>query len=77
MKLIDTHSHIYLDAFDDDLEAVIGRAEENGIDQIFMPNIDSSTFDRMKDVENKYPRCKSMMGLHPCSVKENFREELS
>ena len=78
MNLIDTHAHAYLDEFDNGLETMIGRAKEIGVSQILMPAIDSATHEKMLKLEKKYPQnCISMMGLHPCSVKENFKDELA
>ena len=75
--LIDTHAHIFLKEFDEDLDAVIAKSKEAGVEKIYMPNVDGSTIDRMLAVEEKYKNyCFSMMGLHPCSVKDNFRDEL-
>ena len=77
MKLIDTHCHIYSDEFDSDRPAMISRAESEGIAKMLMPAIDLSTHDQMLELENAFTgKCKSMMGLHPCSVKENYQEEL-
>ena len=74
--IIDSHAHIYLSDFDEDLKEVIYKAKSEGVGNIYMPNIDSSTIDQMHQVEESYPECKSMMGLHPCYVKENYKEEL-
>jgi TatD DNase family protein len=74
--IIDSHAHIYLTDFKDDLGAVIERAKSEGVTDIYMPNIDSTTIDQMHRVEEIYPNCKSMMGLHPCHVKENYMNEL-
>lgn len=75
--LIDTHAHLYLSKFDDDRDATMQRALDNGIERIYLPNIDHSTIDAMLAMEVDYPdRCFAMMGLHPCSVKENYLEEL-
>jgi TatD DNase family protein len=77
MRLVDSHSHIYSQEFEADLPDVIRRAENESIMSILMPAIDSSTHSQMMAVEAAYPAiCMSMMGLHPCSVKENFQEEL-
>jgi TatD DNase family protein len=76
--LIDSHCHIYDEKFSEDRDQVIQRAEENGIERIFMPNCDSTTIEAMVSCEDKYPGiCISTMGLHPCYVKENFKEELA
>jgi TatD DNase family protein len=77
MILIDSHAHVYLDEFDTDREGVMGRAGLAGVTNILMPAIDSATHQLMLDMEKAYPgMCRSMMGLHPCSVKGNFKEEL-
>jgi len=77
MTLIDTHSHIYLPEFEENRAKMLERAEKEGIRKILMPAIDSSTHGAMLKLEEEYPSaCLSMMGLHPCSVKENPDEEL-
>ena len=77
MKLIDTHAHIYLDEFSRDMEEIVGRAREKQVDRILMPAIDSSTHTAMLELEeSRSGLFISMMGLHPCSVKENYLEEL-
>ena len=75
--LIDTHSHIYLDEFIKDREKIIQNAEKESVTKILMPAIDSSSHSNMLELEAKLPgSCISMMGLHPCSVKDNYKEEL-
>jgi len=75
--LIDSHCHLYLDEFKTDIEAVIKRAEEEGVQKFYLPAIDSSEIDNMLLLEKKFPgKCIAMMGLHPCSVKENYVSEL-
>ncbi len=77
MILIDTHCHIYLDEFNNDLKNIIQNAENEDIVKMLMPAIDSSTHFNMLNVEKEFKNtCYSMMGLHPCSVKVNFEEEL-
>jgi len=77
VPMIDTHAHIYLEQFDKDRNEMVDRAKSKGIKSIYLPNIDSSTITAMMDCEVAYPNyCYPMMGLHPCSVKENYREEL-
>lgn len=75
--IVDTHSHIYLPDFDDDRDEIIQRAKNNNIKKIFLPNIDSSSIEMLYNTEKLYPgMCIAMMGLHPCSVKENYLTEL-
>lgn len=53
------------------------RARQEGIERIYLPNIDVSTIAALKAISEKHPhRCFPMMGLHPCSVKDNYKEEL-
>ena len=75
--MIDTHCHLYLDDFDADRPAIIERANTESVGRFYLPAIDSSIITRMLKMEQDYPgQCFAMMGLHPCSVKENFEEEL-
>ena len=77
MKLIDSHSHLFLEEFAEDLPEVMRRASDAGISHIFMPNIDSSTLDPLLKVCCDYPNfCYPMVGLHPTSVAENYKNEL-
>lgn len=73
---IDTHAHIYLPEFDGNREAVLEKAAAAGVRAIYMPAIDSGTHAAMLQTERHCATCRSMMGLHPCSVKENYGEEL-
>ena len=75
--MIDTHAHIYLDAFKEEKDEVVERAISAGVEKIFMPNIDHTSIDDMLDMEEKNQGiCFSMMGLHPCSVNKDFEKEL-
>jgi TatD DNase family protein len=77
MHLVDTHTHLYSDQFKEDREEMFKRAQENGISHFFLPNIDAGSIKGMNELVAKYPKsCYPMMGLHPCSVKENVEEEL-
>lgn len=75
--LIDTHCHLYIKDFAADIDAVIKRALDKGVERFYLPAIDSETTTAMLNLEEKYPgKCIAMMGLHPCSVKENYKQEL-
>lgn len=76
MNWIDTHAHIYNKAFSKDLEVTIENCREEGMQQIYMPNVDRVSIDDMLEVEAKYPECVATMGLHPCSVDKHFEKEL-
>lgn len=78
MTLIDTHCHLYGEEFLPDLDAVIERARVEGVQKFYLPGIDSSAIDAMLNLEERFPnRCIAMMGLHPCYVKENYKQELA
>lgn len=77
MYLIDTHSHIYQPAFDEDTDAMMQRALEAGVKKILLPNIDIESVECVHRLCDAYPEvCYPMMGLHPCDVKENYKEVL-
>ncbi len=77
MILVDSHAHIYTKEFKVDIEEVISRAREAGVDRIYMPNIDHESIEDMLELALKYPGfCVPMMGLHPCSVKKDFEKQL-
>ncbi len=77
MGFIDTHTHIYLEHFDEDREVMIQNAIEKGVETFLLPNIDATTIDRVKKLVVDYPeQCVPMMGLHPCSIRMNYKDEL-
>ena len=76
--MIDTHSHIYSEEFDTDRPEMIKRALSIGIKTIMMPNIDNQSIERMLQTEAGWPDlCHAMMGLHPTSVNNNYKDELA
>lgn len=75
--LIDTHTHLYDEKFEADRSEMILRAISGGVGKMYLPNCDSTTIDGMLAVEDEFPEhCFSMMGVHPCYIKENYQEEL-
>ncbi|MBP9213789.1 MAG: TatD family hydrolase [Chitinophagaceae bacterium] len=78
MILIDTHCHLYASEFDADRTLMIERAQHIGIQEFYLPGIDSEAIDGMLNLEKQYPNiCFPMMGLHPCYVKDNYLQELN
>jgi TatD DNase family protein len=78
MILIDTHTHLYLNNFDNDRTEIMARAATAGVQKFYLPSIDSTETERIFKAEKEYPdQCFGMMGLHPCYVKENWQEELA
>lgn len=77
MRLVDTHTHLYVEDFDTDQTAVVERAIRSGVERFYIPAISSAYTHRMLALEAKFPeRIRLMMGLHPTHVKENYLEEL-
>jgi TatD DNase family protein len=75
--MIDTHAHIYADQFTDDLLETIDRAKNVGITKILLPNIDTGSIAGLNELVNLDPILfKRMMGLHPCSVLDDYKEQL-
>lgn len=78
MYLVDTHTHIFSKDFDTDIEDVIRRAFAKGVEKLFLPNIDRDSIVRLVSLSNRYPELLyPMMGLHPTSIKGDYKEELS
>ena len=76
--MIDTHTHIYDEAFDADRDAAIQRAVDAGVSQMLLPAIDSGSHQRQHELALAYPNLfHEMMGLHPTSVNADFERELS
>lgn len=72
--MIDTHSHIYAEEFDEDRAEALERAWSEGVEMLLLPDIDSESRDRMFAVAKAEPcRCRPMVGLHPTSVNDNPR----
>jgi TatD DNase family protein len=76
--MIDTHTHLYAEEFDEDRKEAIQRALDKGITEFYLPAIDSESHEKMLQLETEYPsHIFSMMGLHPCYVKpESWEKEL-
>lgn len=76
--LIDTHAHIYTDEFAKDIDSILQAARDAQVLKIYMPNIDRLSIDAMHHLADTYPDlCLAMMGLHPCYVKADYREQLA
>ena len=76
--LTDTHTHIYYHIGTEKMEEQINRCLSNNIQRLFLPNVDTESISAVLQSTASYPNmCFPMLGLHPCSVKENYKEELS
>lgn len=77
MKIIDTHAHLYLKEFLNDFDDILNRAKQY-LDYVLLPNIDMKSVADMHNLMEREPNfCFPMMGLHPCSVKNDFEKVLS
>lgn len=75
--MIDTHTHIYLDRFKEDIVAVLERAAAVGVERFYLPNIDKESIADLKALAAAHPQIYPMMGLHPSHVKEDWEEQLA
>jgi len=76
--LTDTHAHLYAKQFDNDREAMLQHANKQGITRFYLPNIDRASIDGMLQLEAAHPdQCFAMMGIHPCSIKADYKDELA
>lgn len=75
--MIDTHSHLFVEEFSEDLPSVIQRAKDAGVERVFMPNIDDESLEDMLKVCAQYPGyCYPMLGYHPTSVDGSSMEKV-
>ena len=78
MVLTDTHTHLYYETNAEKLGALIERCRKNNVTRLFLPNVDLTSIELVYSLARLYPNlCFPMLGLHPCSVKENWETELS
>lgn len=77
MKIIDTHAHLYVDQFESDIEDVIAEAKSNNIEKVVLPNIDGASSESLIKLYKSDPSFFTpMMGLHPCSVNQDYKKEI-
>ncbi|MBS1597432.1 MAG: TatD family hydrolase [Bacteroidetes bacterium] len=77
MIFIDTHCHLYLEDFAEDIVEILQKADNEGVKKFYLPAIDSATMPALLGLVKRFPgKCIAMAGLHPCSVKANYKEEL-
>jgi TatD DNase family protein len=77
MILTDTHTHLYYETDPEKLSDLMQRSLDNKVSRLFLPNVDSESIPLVFGLSEQYPdHCFPMLGLHPCDVKENFKEEL-
>jgi TatD DNase family protein len=78
MVLTDTHTHQYYETDHAKRAALMARCKSNQVERLFLPNVDADSVSKVFGLANEYPdTCYPMLGLHPCSVKEGWKEELA
>jgi len=78
MTIIDTHTHLYLSQFDEDLDSVAQRAREAGVEKLLIPDIDKDHTEKVKQLVEQFPgQMYGMTGIHPTSVDTDYRELLA
>lgn len=77
MELVDTHCHLYSSEFSMDKKEMMERTRKAGVTKCFLPAIDPDSFQELLKMESDFPQtCVAMAGLHPCSVKSDYRHQL-
>ncbi|MHB9147362.1 MAG: TatD family hydrolase [Candidatus Amoebophilus sp.] len=77
MEFIDTHAHLYDEAYSKDRNQVISQSTQAGVTKILLPNIDTNSIEPMLALEEQHPTlCSAMIGIHPCYIKEDFQQQL-
>ncbi|MBD1387279.1 TatD family hydrolase [Mucilaginibacter rigui] len=78
MVLTDTHTHLYYETDAVKRSELMQRCIQNDVSRLFLPNVDAASVPLMFELLEAYPvNCYPMLGLHPCSVKNNWEEELA
>lgn len=76
--MIDTHCHLDGEEFADDLEQIVARAREAGVEAIGVPGIDLKSCNTIMELCHRYPSfCFPMLGLHPEEVRDDWKEVLN
>lgn len=77
MEFIDTHAHLYDEAFASEEDHAVERAVAAGVTKIVFPDIDSQTREAMFSLADRHPgRLFPCLGLHPTSVNAGWKEEM-
>ncbi|MCB0738721.1 MAG: TatD family hydrolase, partial [Bacteroidetes bacterium] len=76
LQLIDTHTHLFSEQFNIDRADAVQRALEVGISHLLLPNIDTKSIPAIRNAIQQFDACYGMMGLHPCSVSGNYKQDL-
>src|ERR1700761_1156620 len=77
MLLTDTHTHLYYQEDAEKRNAMMQRCADNDINRLFLPNVDAASVQQVFDLVNEHPdKCYPMLGMHPCSVKTDWEQEL-
>lgn len=77
MQFIDTHSHLYSEEFNQDIDLCIKRAIENGVTKMLLPNIDEKSIDKIFALCDMHKEFYPMLGLHPTEIKGDGNAQLS
>ena len=77
-KVIDTHTHLDAEEFDEDRAEAFARAGEAGVGKVFLPAIDVKTTHAVLALSREYPGyAYPMIGLHPEEVKADWKDQLA
>ena len=72
--MIDTHSHIDFDEYQQDFDSFLKEIQENGVEKVIIPGVEPSTFERIYNLSNKYDMLYAAIGVHPSEYKSYSNE---
>lgn len=78
MNVVDSHSHLYCDAFDADRAQTVKRAQEAGVIHVVLPNEKRASLPLLHDMKRQFPGFVSLsIGLHPEEIHDDYQQELN
>ena len=78
MKIVDTHTHIYLPEYDADRHQVITRAMDAGIELMVLPSVDQNSFAAIRQLHAQYPDITTpAVGIHPTEVTPEWQAQVT
>lgn len=77
IELIDTHTHLFAEEFDEDREETLSRAKQAGVTRMFMPNIDDTSIEALRSLCDVHEGCYPLIGFHPTSVDADWKQRLA
>ena len=76
-RYIDTHCHLFEKDFDDDIDAVVKKIEDTGVEYVLVANTGVDSIEPLLALEKKFPHfCKTLIGIHPDNVDVDYKSQI-